>query len=118
MHCDKSRKKAMTIAVQTSGVISATIKGDDKGQIEVTGVAIDIYNLLTKLRKKLKYADLLSVAPIEEKPPDEPITTAETPQPPPQPQPQPQPVGVRLPDYYVCEVINDHCNYRSDCPIM
>ncbi|KAK0590007.1 hypothetical protein LWI29_021432 [Acer saccharum] len=80
------------------GVISATIKGDDKGQIEVTGVAIDIYNLLTKLRKKLKYADLLSVAPIEEKPPDKPITTAETPQPP----PQPQPVGVRLPDYYVC----------------
>ncbi|KAL5861660.1 hypothetical protein ACOSQ3_002984 [Xanthoceras sorbifolium] len=104
MHSDKSRKKAMTIAVQTSGVKSATIKGDDQTQLEVTGETVDISKLVSKIRKKVGYAELVTVGHLDggEKNQTKPNTTTTT-------TAQPQPlVGVRLPDYYVCEVPNDH----------
>ncbi|KAL4598375.1 hypothetical protein ACB092_11G055500 [Castanea dentata] len=65
MKGDHARKKAMRIAVGLSGVESATIKGQDKDQIEVKGEGIDTVKLATSLRKKVGHASIVSV--VEEK---------------------------------------------------
>ncbi|KAK0598551.1 hypothetical protein LWI29_035781 [Acer saccharum] len=57
----------MQIAVGASGVESATLKGDDKNQIEVTGDGIDAAELTKLLRKKFGYAFLESVGAADEK---------------------------------------------------
>ncbi|KAI9159671.1 hypothetical protein LWI28_000815 [Acer negundo] len=62
MHSQKCRSKAMRIAVGASGVESATLIGDNKDQIEVTGDGIDAANLTKLLRKKFGYAILESVS--------------------------------------------------------
>ncbi|XP_030964577.1 heavy metal-associated isoprenylated plant protein 46-like [Quercus lobata] len=62
MKGDHARKKAMRIAVGLSGVESATIKGQDKDQIEVKGEGIDTVKLATLLRKKVGHASIVSVA--------------------------------------------------------
>ncbi|KAK3220522.1 hypothetical protein Dsin_014492 [Dipteronia sinensis] len=62
VHSQKCRSKAMKIAVGASGVESATLKGDDKDQIEVTGDGIDAAKLTMLLRKKFGYAILESVS--------------------------------------------------------
>ncbi|KAK7854463.1 heavy metal-associated isoprenylated plant protein 46 [Quercus suber] len=62
MKGDHARKKAMRIAVGLSGVESATIKGQDKDQIEVKGRGIDTVKLATLLRKKVGHASIVSVA--------------------------------------------------------
>ncbi|XP_044503667.1 heavy metal-associated isoprenylated plant protein 16-like [Mangifera indica] len=59
----KSRSKAMKIAVGVSGVESAALKGDDKTQIEITGDGMDAVALTNLLRKKVGHAELVSVAP-------------------------------------------------------
>ncbi|TXG68282.1 hypothetical protein EZV62_003217 [Acer yangbiense] len=61
VHSQKCRSKAMQIAVGTSGVESATLKGDDKNQIEVIGDGIDAAELTRLLRKKFRYAFVESV---------------------------------------------------------
>nr|XP_023874647.1 uncharacterized protein LOC111987172 [Quercus suber]POE83291.1 heavy metal-associated isoprenylated plant protein 16 [Quercus suber] len=63
MKGDHARKKAMRIAVGLSGVESATIKGQDKDQIEVKGEGIDTVKLATTLRKKVGHANIVSVGP-------------------------------------------------------
>ncbi|KAI9161616.1 hypothetical protein LWI28_019079 [Acer negundo] len=67
VHSQKCRSKAMQIAVGASGVESATLKGDDKNQIEVTGDGIDAAELTKLLRKKFGYAFLESVGAADEK---------------------------------------------------
>ncbi|KAK2651677.1 hypothetical protein Ddye_011533 [Dipteronia dyeriana] len=62
VHSQKCRSKAMQIAVGASGVESATLKGDDKDQIEVIGDGIDAAKLTKLLRKKFGYAILESVS--------------------------------------------------------
>ncbi|GMI66302.1 hypothetical protein HRI_000299500 [Hibiscus trionum] len=62
MNGDKSRSKALKIAVGLSGVESASLKGDDKSQIEVTGDGVDAVKLTSLLRKSVGHAELLSVA--------------------------------------------------------
>ncbi|KAK4846438.1 hypothetical protein QYF36_017201 [Acer negundo] len=57
----KSRPKVMKIVVGASGVESVAWKGDDKNQIEVIGDRLDPTVLTLLLRKKLGYADLVSV---------------------------------------------------------
>ncbi|KAK1556828.1 hypothetical protein Q3G72_013026 [Acer saccharum] len=61
VHSQKCRSKAMQIAVGTSGVESATLKGDDKNQIEVIGDGIDAAEHTRQLRKKFRYAFVESV---------------------------------------------------------
>ncbi|KAK1567162.1 hypothetical protein Q3G72_008805 [Acer saccharum] len=58
MNGQKSRSKALKIVVGASGVESAAWKGDN---IEVTGEGLDPTCLTLLLRKKLGYADLVSV---------------------------------------------------------
>ncbi|KAF8414297.1 hypothetical protein HHK36_002299 [Tetracentron sinense] len=66
MHDQKARSKALKIVVGVPGVESATLQGDDKTQIVVTGEGIDSTDLTMLLRKKFKIAQLESVALIKE----------------------------------------------------
>ncbi|CAI0552175.1 unnamed protein product [Linum tenue] len=67
MSKEKSRSKAMTIVVGVHGVDSAALAGPEKTQIEVTGDGIDSVSLVTLLRSKVGFAELVSVGPVEEK---------------------------------------------------
>ena len=62
MNGDKSRSKALKVAVGLSGVESASLKGDDKSQIEVTGDGVDAVKLASQLRKSVGFAELVSVS--------------------------------------------------------
>ncbi|KAF3445159.1 hypothetical protein FNV43_RR14852 [Rhamnella rubrinervis] len=62
----KCRTKAIKTAVGVDGVIQAALQ-QDKNQIEVTGDGIDVVDLTNRLRKSLKYAEVVSVTPVEAK---------------------------------------------------
>ncbi|XWS36665.1 hypothetical protein CRYUN_Cryun20dG0104900 [Craigia yunnanensis] len=64
MNGQKSRSKALKIAVGLSGVESASLKGDDKSQIEVTGDGVDPVQLTSLIRKSVGYAELVSVSAV------------------------------------------------------
>ncbi|CAH9147685.1 unnamed protein product [Cuscuta epithymum] len=61
---EKARIKAHMIAVRQSGVTSAAVE-QEKGQIEVVG-EFDAVALVIELRKKLGYADIVTVADVVE----------------------------------------------------
>ncbi|KAK2986420.1 hypothetical protein RJ640_011858, partial [Escallonia rubra] len=71
---NEARTKAMKIAV---GVETAAVTGDKKDQIEVTGGWIDAVRLATLLRKKVGFAEVLSVDP-EKKEDDKKPKTEDT----------------------------------------
>ncbi|XP_078171433.1 heavy metal-associated isoprenylated plant protein 47-like isoform X1 [Carex rostrata] len=60
----KKRTKALKTAVTMDGVVSAALDGD---KLVVIGDGTDSVTMTTLLRKKLGYADLISVASAEEK---------------------------------------------------
>ncbi|XP_022759839.1 heavy metal-associated isoprenylated plant protein 16-like [Durio zibethinus] len=64
MNGEKSRSKALQIVVGLSGVESASLKGDDKSQIEVTGDGFDPVKLTSKLRKSVGHTELVSVSAV------------------------------------------------------
>ena len=55
---------------RSTGVLGAEIKGDHRNQIEVTGVEVDMICLTNTLRKKVAFAELVSVNKVE--PPKKP----------------------------------------------
>ncbi|XP_041028247.1 heavy metal-associated isoprenylated plant protein 46-like isoform X2 [Juglans microcarpa x Juglans regia] len=57
----KFRTKALKIAVSVKGVESASLKGDEKDQIEVKGDMIDTVELTSLLRKKVGPAHIITV---------------------------------------------------------
>ncbi|KAF3955719.1 hypothetical protein ACB098_11G037800 [Castanea mollissima] len=59
-----ARSKAMQIAVGLQGVESVSLHGDDSSQIVVVGDDIDSVNLTSLLRKKVGFAELTSVSPV------------------------------------------------------
>ncbi|KAF5746195.1 hypothetical protein HS088_TW06G00362 [Tripterygium wilfordii] len=61
------RSKALQIAVGLQGVDQAALGGKEKDQIEVTGEGIDAVELTDLLRKKVGFANLVSVTPVEAK---------------------------------------------------
>ncbi|KAL5735528.1 hypothetical protein ACOSQ2_030316 [Xanthoceras sorbifolium] len=61
MPCDKCRSKGMKIAVTKDGVTKVEIKGEEKDQLVVIGTGVDSVKLVRSLRKKLHYANILSV---------------------------------------------------------
>ncbi|XP_058005331.1 heavy metal-associated isoprenylated plant protein 16-like [Hevea brasiliensis] len=63
----KKRSRALEIVVSVSGVQSVALVEKDKNQIEVIGEGVDPVKLTCSLRKKLAYAELISVSPVEEK---------------------------------------------------
>ncbi|KAM5585322.1 heavy metal-associated isoprenylated plant protein 47-like [Rosa sericea] len=65
--CDKCRSKAMKIAAVEDGVKSVAFKGERSDQIEISGDDVDAAGLTGLLRKKLGYANLLSLEEITEK---------------------------------------------------
>lgn len=60
----KTRSKALKVAVGLFGVISAQIDGE---KIVVVGDGIDSVTLTVMLRKKMGYAEIVSVSAVEEK---------------------------------------------------
>ncbi|KZV47742.1 hypothetical protein F511_40159 [Dorcoceras hygrometricum] len=74
----KSRSKAMKIAVGVAGVESAAITGPDKNQVEVVGDGIDVVVLTKLIRKKVAYAEVVSVGEAEKphKAPEKPAEAA------------------------------------------
>ncbi|KAL0658340.1 hypothetical protein Bca4012_078925 [Brassica carinata] len=109
---DKTRAKAMTKAVQFKGkktfsqnklttqmldltlwfigVSAVEIKGDHRNQIEVTGTEVDMICLTKMLRKKVAFAELVSVSKVEPpKKPEEEKKPAPCPPPPCNPCPPP-----------------------------
>ncbi|GAY55152.1 hypothetical protein KPL70_004088 [Citrus sinensis] len=110
----KSRSKALKIAVGVSGVESASLKGDDKSQIEVTGDGMDPVLLTSLLRKKVGYAELVSVGPAgEKKDENKPKNPEVKPQP---PQYLPPYYGGWVPHYDYHVVSADR--YADPCSIM
>ncbi|RVW46209.1 Heavy metal-associated isoprenylated plant protein 16 [Vitis vinifera] len=67
MNGQKSRTKALKIAVGVSGVESAALKGQEKDEIEVTGEEIDVVALTFLLRKNVGNAEVVSVGAAEKK---------------------------------------------------
>ncbi|GMY33403.1 heavy metal-associated isoprenylated plant protein 46-like [Fagus crenata] len=66
------RSKAMQIAVGVQGVESVAIEGEENSEIVVVGDNIDSVNLTSLLRKKVGFAELASVSPIDGSESDEP----------------------------------------------
>jgi hypothetical protein len=58
----EARTKAMRIVVSVPGVEVASLKGQDKDQIEVKGDGIDTVKLVMIIRKKVGHAEIVSVA--------------------------------------------------------
>ncbi|CAM0904250.1 unnamed protein product [Alopecurus aequalis] len=71
MSCDKSRRKAMTTAAKTAGVISVKITGDERDKLEVVGDNVDPVSLVGSLRKKLVHANIVKVEEVQDKKPEE-----------------------------------------------
>ncbi|GLU24004.1 hypothetical protein SLE2022_399770 [Rubroshorea leprosula] len=67
MSCEKCRTKAKKIAAGTDGVSSLAIEGPDRDQVVVTGDGIDSANLTCTLRKRVGFANILSVQKVEDK---------------------------------------------------
>ncbi|KMZ63128.1 hypothetical protein ZOSMA_425G00020 [Zostera marina] len=64
-HCDRCRKKAMELAAK-EGVESVTLQGKDKDEVVVVGEDVDSACLTTRLRKKLGYANILTIEEVDE----------------------------------------------------
>uniref|UniRef100_A0A0E0KRQ1 HMA domain-containing protein n=1 Tax=Oryza punctata TaxID=4537 RepID=A0A0E0KRQ1_ORYPU len=71
MPCDGCRSKALGVAAKADGVISMAITGDDRDRLEVVGDGVDVTCLVTCLRKKVRYADVLQVEEVKDKKPEE-----------------------------------------------
>ncbi|KAJ9687082.1 hypothetical protein PVL29_015797 [Vitis rotundifolia] len=67
MNGEKSRSKSLKVAVGVAGVESAALQGQEKNQIVVIGEGIDAVALTTLLRKKVGFAELVSVSVVGEK---------------------------------------------------
>ncbi|GMN62119.1 hypothetical protein TIFTF001_031205 [Ficus carica] len=67
MKSKKCRSKALEIAVAKGGIISVGLKGESKNRIEAIGEGIvDAAGLAEALRKKVGFADLVSVEEVKE----------------------------------------------------
>ncbi|KDP22995.1 hypothetical protein JCGZ_01717 [Jatropha curcas] len=62
MSSQKSRSKAMKIAVGVAGVKSAAFGGQDMSEIEVVGDEFDVVKLVCLLRKQVGHSEILSVS--------------------------------------------------------
>ncbi|CAB4278119.1 unnamed protein product [Prunus armeniaca] len=67
IRCDKCRSQAMKIAVAEDGVTSVAFQGPNRDKMVITGEGVDAADMAKSLRKKLGYADLVSVEEITEK---------------------------------------------------
>nr|GFC54084.1 hypothetical protein [Tanacetum cinerariifolium] len=68
MNSGKKSRTAMKIAVNLHGVESVYRVGSD--QIVVTGEGIDPLKLISLLRKRVEYTELVSISNVEDKNPE------------------------------------------------
>ncbi|KAK7372573.1 hypothetical protein VNO80_05958 [Phaseolus coccineus] len=68
---DECRRKALKIASECSGVESIGFEGECSDRVVVTGDEVDAVCLTTQIRKKFRYANLISVENVEEEGGDE-----------------------------------------------
>ncbi|KAG5053438.1 hypothetical protein JHK85_005951 [Glycine max] len=63
LHCERCKKKIMTICTMADGVTSVTFQREEKEKVVIIGEGIDAAGVAACLRKKVnKYARLVSVA--------------------------------------------------------
>uniref|UniRef100_A0A0E0KRK1 HMA domain-containing protein n=1 Tax=Oryza punctata TaxID=4537 RepID=A0A0E0KRK1_ORYPU len=75
MPCEKSRSKAMALVARASGVNSMEVTGDGKDRLQVVGDGVDPVCLVTCLRRRMGYAEIVQVEEVKEvkeKKPEEP----------------------------------------------
>ncbi|CAF1702567.1 unnamed protein product [Brassica oleracea var. botrytis] len=66
MRCEKCRSAALKIGGQTTaGVTFVGLEGKEKDQVVVIGEGIDAAGLVLRLRKKVGFADLISVTDVD-----------------------------------------------------
>ncbi|XP_020109108.1 uncharacterized protein LOC109724637 [Ananas comosus] len=113
MEDPKKRSKALQIAAGFTGVTSTSLEGD---RIVVVGDGVDPVTLTAALRKRMGYAELISVAVVEEKKEEKKETAMKSVQPTPlpyhnftvvPPYPYPYPYAVQ-----------QDCSYDNSCTIM
>ncbi|ESW13676.1 hypothetical protein PHAVU_008G216200 [Phaseolus vulgaris] len=63
---DKCRREALQIAAKCSGVQSIAFDGECNDQVVVTGDEVDAVSLTNQIRKKFRYAKLISLKNVEE----------------------------------------------------
>ncbi|EEF29346.1 heavy metal-associated isoprenylated plant protein 47 [Ricinus communis] len=66
--CEKCRTKAMQTAAVADGVNSVALEGDDKDKLVVIGEMVDAACLTKALRKKINYAEIVTVEEVKPKP--------------------------------------------------
>ncbi|KAI4307901.1 hypothetical protein L6164_031028 [Bauhinia variegata] len=65
LHCEKCRSKVMSIAAVAEGVTSAAFERKEKDQVVIIGEGVDVATVTKRLRRKLRYASLVSVDKVE-----------------------------------------------------
>ncbi|XP_021274561.1 heavy metal-associated isoprenylated plant protein 16 [Herrania umbratica] len=111
MNGHKSRSKALKIAVGLAGVESASLIGDDKSQIEITGDGVDPVQLTSLLRKSVGHAELVSVSAVGGEKKEEPEKE--------KPKPTEPYVWPYNPPYYVYQVPDGYAQFHDpSCSIM
>ncbi|PIN01927.1 Copper chaperone [Handroanthus impetiginosus] len=108
MNHDKCRSKALKIAVGVSGVEYAGLTGDEKNQVEVVGDGIDSVDLTRRLRKKVAYAELVSVGEAKKEESADKTETAA----------QPPVAGFVAPPCYWYKVRDPYYGYGPSCNIL
>ncbi|GAU14444.1 hypothetical protein TSUD_249840 [Trifolium subterraneum] len=107
MNSQKLKSKAMAIAVGVFGVEGATIQGDNKDQLEVTGEGVDSVKLTSLLRKKFCHVELVSVGKAEEKKDEKKVEAIVT-----------YPYTYSVPHYPVYQIGNSYQYEEPSCSIM
>ncbi|KAK6149458.1 hypothetical protein DH2020_016983 [Rehmannia glutinosa] len=71
LQSEKDKSKAMQIAVAMEGVMSVSI-GKENNRVEVIGEGVDSVCLAKSLRKKFRFADIVSVGEVKPPKPSDP----------------------------------------------
>ncbi|XP_055808319.1 heavy metal-associated isoprenylated plant protein 47-like [Solanum dulcamara] len=69
----KNQSKLLSIAAKIKDLEKVAIEGEEKNELMVIGEGICAAKLVTKLRKKVGFAELVSVGPVEKKKEEKPV---------------------------------------------
>ncbi|WRX33109.1 hypothetical protein QQP08_027841 [Theobroma cacao] len=62
MKCQKCRKESLKVAAKQDGVSFVGLEGQEKDKVVVIGDGVDAVKLTRELRKKVGYAEIISLA--------------------------------------------------------
>ncbi|KAM3204136.1 hypothetical protein P3L10_027545 [Capsicum annuum] len=69
----KNQRKILSNAAKIPGLEKVAIEGEEKNELMVIGEGIDVEKLVTILRKKVGFADVVSVDLVDKKKEEQPI---------------------------------------------